>query len=54
MVIFVAKYVTAMVFGGGILGGARYGQSLLKSTTVLFDLIQGGNRYQVHLSNYHH
>jgi len=39
-VIFVVKYVSAMVFGGGILGGARkiWGNPYLNSTTVLFDM----------------
>ena len=38
-VIFVAKYVSAMVFGDGILGGAHkiWGNPYLNSTTVLFD-----------------
>ena len=37
--IFVAKYVSAMVFGGGILGGTRkiWGDPYLNSTNVLFD-----------------
>jgi len=38
-VIFVAKYVSTMVFGGGILGGACkiWGNPYLNSTIVLFD-----------------
>ena len=37
--IFAAKYVSAMVFGGGILGGACkiWGNPYLNSMTVLFD-----------------
>jgi len=39
-VVFVAKYVSAMVFGGGILGGTHkiWGNPYLNSTTVLFDI----------------
>ena len=39
--IFVAKYVSAMVFEGGILGGVRkiWGNPYLNNTTVLFDSI---------------
>ena len=38
-VIFVAKYSSSMVFGGGILGGAckLWGNHYLNSTIVLFD-----------------
>ena len=38
-VVFVVKHVSAMVFGGGILGGARkiWGNPYLNSMTVLFD-----------------
>jgi len=38
-VIFVPKYVSRVVFKGGILGGARqfWGNPYLNSTTVLFD-----------------
>jgi len=38
--IFVPKYVSRMVFKGGILGGARqfWGNPYLNSTTVLFDI----------------
>ena len=41
--IFVAKYVSAMVFGGSILGSARkiWGNPYLNSTTVLFDSFLG-------------
>jgi len=41
-VIFVAKYISAMVFGGGILGGACKirGNPYLNSTAVLFDMLQ--------------
>jgi len=37
--IFVAKYVSVMVFGGGILGGAHkiWSNPYLNSTTILFD-----------------
>jgi len=37
--IFVAKYISAMVFGGGILGGVHkiWGDLYLNSTIVLFD-----------------
>jgi len=37
--IFVVKYVSAMVFGGGILGGVHkiWGNPYLNSMTVLFD-----------------
>jgi len=39
-VIFVAKYISAMVFGGGILGSAHklWGNLYLNSVTVLFDI----------------
>ena len=38
--IFVAKYISAMAFGGSILGGARriWGNPYLNSMTVLFDM----------------
>ena len=38
--IFVAKYVSMMVFGGGILGSAHkiWGNPYLNSTIVLFDM----------------
>jgi len=38
-VIFAVKYVSAMVFGGGILGSVPkiWGNPYLNSTTVLFD-----------------
>jgi len=40
-VIFVPKYVSRVVFNGGILGGVRqyWGNPYLNSTTVLFDII---------------
>jgi len=40
-VIFVLKYVSTVVFKGGILGGARqfWGNLYLNSTTVLFDTV---------------
>jgi len=39
-VIFVLKYVSRVVFKGGILGGACqfWGNPYLNSTTVLFDM----------------
>jgi len=39
-VIFVPKYVSRVVFKGGILGGARqfWGNPYLNSTTILFDV----------------
>jgi len=39
LVIFVPRYVSRVVFKGGILGGARqfWGNPYLNSTTVLFD-----------------
>jgi len=40
-VIFIQKYVSKVVFKGGIIGGARqfWGNPYLNSTTVLFDII---------------
>ena len=50
--IFAAKYVSVMVFGGGILGGTCKIWSYLNSTTVLFDIaifgIESGSEYSVH------
>jgi len=41
-VIFVPKYVSRVVFKGGILGGTRqfWGNPYLNSTTVLFDVTE--------------
>ena len=53
-VIFVAKYVAAMVFGDGILGGAHkiWGNPYLNSTTVLFDFEMIIVRIYVHIYPY--
>jgi len=53
-VIFVSKYVSRVVFKGGILGGTRQfrGNPYLNSTTVLFDILNllQCNILQLHIS----
>jgi len=50
LLIFIPKYVSRVVFKGGILGGAHqfWGNSYLNSTTVLFDALNIADQIQLH------